>query len=482
MKALLSGHPSRVFLPALLCAASLLFAQAPADDIWSSIDEGKPAAEAPPAPGTDSPAAEPTSAPAPESAQAAAPEENLPRGGAGRAMRTEPEPAPAPVPEAAAPAAETAPEGTAGAPAAPAGEERTAENAAPADGADSTGAAETPENAPAAEGGTVAEADSAARDTVAAATDEKAEAAIAAAAADSAAIADRDSAAAKRQELLGTVKVSQVGGVTGLERYRSPRKALFMSLLVPGLGQFYVGGAPATYVRGGVYVALEATLIACWWTLGAGAYDDKVSEARKWRKKNFSDSLYEARTRALYRQADEDHREAFKNANLAKRASWCDALYSESQESERKTCTDKMLTDGFDNHVATLAAEGFRPYDRDAYEILLESGDFVLGWKDTRSVDADYTTVFRTISSAQHDKYNKLRGEASDAADLETLFLGGILLNHIASAVDAVLTAHFHNQKLYEREAGIASRLQVGGWSGMGASGWENRVQLSLTF
>ncbi|MBP5188087.1 MAG: hypothetical protein J6Z50_03045, partial [Fibrobacterales bacterium] len=93
MKSALSGHPSRVLFPALLCAASLLFAQAPADDIWSSIDEGKPAAEAAPDPGPDSPATEPASAPAPESAQAAAPEENLPRGGAGRAMRTEPEPA-----------------------------------------------------------------------------------------------------------------------------------------------------------------------------------------------------------------------------------------------------------------------------------------------------------------------------------------------------------------------------------------------------
>ena len=216
--------------------------------------------------------------------------------------------------------------------------------------------------------------------------------------------------------------------------------------------------------------------------MGVQAYDDNVGKARSWRKKHFSDSLYETRMQSLYRQADEEHREAFREKNLLKRASWCDALSSESQEAERQVCADKMLTDDFDNHVARLAGEGFRPYDRDAYELLLESGDFVLGWDDTRKLDADFNTVVSTLRSAQADRYVSLRDKASRAADLQMVFIGGVLLNHIVSAVDAALTAHFHNQKLYEREAGIASRISVASGGGFGAGGWENRVVATLSF
>ena len=458
----------------LLCAAPPAWTQGAGDDLWADLDAPAAApapqpAEAAPAPAEPAAAPEAATAPAPESPAAAEP----------------PAPEAVAAPDSARPsddALRAASADSASAPAdAPAAAPDSALAEAPAPAADdSLRAAALPDSA-AAPVDALAAADSASS-AVPDSAALKAEAAIAAAAADTAAAAERDSAAARRKDLLGTVKVSQVGGVSQLENYRSPRRALFMSLLIPGLGQFYAGGSAATYVRGGVYLALEATLIACWWTMGVQAYDDNVGKARSWRKKHFSDSLYETRMQSLYRQADEEHREAFREKNLLKRASWCDALYSESQEAERKVCADKMLTDDFDNHVARLAGEGFRPYDRDAYELLLESGDFVLGWDDTRKLDADFNTVVSTLRSAQADRYVSLRDKAGRAADLQMVFIGGVLLNHIVSAVDAALTAHFHNQKLYEREAGIASRISVASGGGFGAGGWENRVVATLSF
>ena len=68
-----------------------------------------------------------------------------------------------------------------------------------------------------------------------------------------------------RRELLGPVKVSKVHGIDEMKgRYKNPRKALFLSLLVPGAGQMYVGGNTSTYVRGGVYMALEVFMWSGW--------------------------------------------------------------------------------------------------------------------------------------------------------------------------------------------------------------------------
>ena len=54
-----------------------------------------------------------------------------------------------------------------------------------------------------------------------------------------------------------------------------------------------------------------------------------------------------------------------------------------------------------------------------------------------------------------------MRDRANQYARMQTYFLGGIVLNHIVSALDAALAARFHNKALYQTEARWYDRVRL---------------------
>jgi len=54
-----------------------------------------------------------------------------------------------------------------------------------------------------------------------------------------------------------------------------------------------------------------------------------------------------------------------------------------------------------------------------------------------------------------------MRSRANELADMQAWFLGGLILNHIVSAVDATLAARSHNMALYEEKLSWIDKMRL---------------------
>lgn len=296
---------------------------------------------------------------------------------------------------------------------------------------------------------------------------------------------DISSSSMSRRDLLGPVKVSKVYGMDELKgRYKSPRKALFMSLVVPGSGQLYVGGSTFTYVRGGAYLALEAALWGSWAYFSVYKYNDQVDKYKKFAQKHYSIGRYEAKMRELYGQlSDETEESRFETRYMNNREAFCEAIYGDAGNSGCYTSgrlfyKDKAHTDRFSVMNAsaledaslgeeTKAVGAF--FDASALYQQISDKSYVLGWDDVEDQavainlgleDDDLEDGIVPLGkSSNMDKYRSMRNKANDYADMQVWFFGGLILNHIISAVDAAFTANAHNKVLYSEELSWYDRL-----------------------
>jgi len=271
-----------------------------------------------------------------------------------------------------------------------------------------------------------------------------------------------------RRELLGPVKVSKVNGMDEMKgRYKSPRKAMFMSLVIPGAGQMYVGGSTFTYVRGGVYLALEAALWGGWYYYSIYKYDKQVSRYKKFAKSHYSIGRYERGMRDLYNADAVNYESEFRRRYLGSRESFCEGIFGSAT---MHGCYDKTYLYyndedykvDFVNNPKSLRSEMDKiSFDSPSEVYQLISGqDYVLGWDDVEDVavatsleleDPNSETVILGTSENMKE-YRSMRSKANDYADMQVWFFGGLILNHIVSAVDALFTANAHNKSLYAEE------------------------------
>ena len=288
------------------------------------------------------------------------------------------------------------------------------------------------------------------------------------------------SSSMSRRDLLGPVKVSKVYGMDELKgRYKSPRKALFMSLVVPGSGQLYVGGSTFTYVRGGAYLALEAALWGSWAYFSVYKYNDQVDKYKKFAKTHYSIGRYEAGMRELYGQlSDETEETRFETRYMNNREAFCEAIYGNAATAGCYTAgrlfyNDKNHRNQFGDKDKSLGeeSEDLRKdfYDAAALYQQISDKSYVLGWDDVEEPAAAMNLgleddeledgIVPLGKSSNMDKYRAMRNKANDYADLQVWFFGGLILNHIISAVDAAFTANAHNKVLYSEELSWYDRL-----------------------
>lgn len=291
---------------------------------------------------------------------------------------------------------------------------------------------------------------------------------------------DISSSSISRRDLLGPVKVSKVYGIDEMKgRYRSPRKALFMSLVVPGSGQLYVGGSTFTYVRGGVYLALEAALWGSWYYFSVYKYNDQVKKYKKYAKEHYSIGRYEAGMRDLYGQlSDEMEESRFEARYMSSREGFCEAIYGSATASNCYTAgrlfnQDKAHYDRFSVSNPSSLKDEIKTvgsfYDAPAVYQQISDKSYVLGWDDVTDPaiainleleEEDPSDGLVPLGKSKHmDEYRSMRGKANDYADMQVWFFGGLILNHLVSAIDAAFTANSHNKTLYSEELSWYDRL-----------------------
>jgi hypothetical protein len=277
--------------------------------------------------------------------------------------------------------------------------------------------------------------------------------------------------------------------------YRNPKKALFMSLVVPGLGQAYIGQSAFTYARGAAYFATDVTLGLLWYNFSVVKYDKQVKTYRAYADEHWNQRAYEDSV-SQFSSGNVDQF-LFDRFNPA-RGTYCAAVQEGTSSSTAakflKACQtpydDQVINDydAFRNSIGSDPAAG-RSARRAAfpdpvsfYEAIGANKEFIFGWDDAAGAGYDFSDSSIAGTSAHRDVYNGMRQKAKDYSRMQTWFIGGIVLNHIASAVDAALTARRHNRVLYQGEARWYDRVNLDG--GMAFDEGRPRTQLtaSLTF
>lgn len=218
---------------------------------------------------------------------------------------------------------------------------------------------------------------------------------------------------------------------------KSSRKAFFLSLLLPGLGETYVGSK-----RSFIFFGVEAL---SWWMYVTNT-----------QKGNDLEKDYES-------FADKNwHYDDITDANQYNYWEWLKKQYSvpDSIGSRDFSKIDKFIenkTSGSSGggSIHNLPSTKTQQY----YEMTGKYDQFVFGWSDIDDNNKNgepinpnlsangYKLDTQSVNSPMRTKYMNMRGDSNDKLKAGQTGLQLMMINRIISAVDAARLAYHHNQK-----------------------------------
>ncbi len=302
-----------------------------------------------------------------------------------------------------------------------------------------------------------------------------------------------DSAHATRKSKPRLVRETTINTINQMKgNYRSPKRALFMSLVIPGLGQAYVGQSTFNYARAAAYLSTDILMGVLWYHYVVVKHDRVVKNYH-----HFADTFW---SQSRYEDGIANHLGTgfdLRNPTRAVEKGYCDAVLAPGDPSlvgckDPVTVANKSSYDNFnatvhlqDNLSADsigLLRSGFTdPYQ--FYEMIGQEQEFITGWQRL-STEGSIVFTDSTIvgTSALRNQYISMRAQANRYSRMQAWFVGGMVLNHIVSALDAALTARYNNKRLYESNAMWYDRLHLDGGLAFD-QGWpKTNVTASLSF
>lgn len=244
-----------------------------------------------------------------------------------------------------------------------------------------------------------------------------------------------------------------------IEDFRSPKTAFFSSLVLPGAGQAYVATGQGGWLRASIWFVSEAALWTGLYKYGLEAKDKALREQdeayKKWSFQKYetfiSDSLKQAR--------DNQDEDSFTEEFLTTRFDYCRSIHS--QEDLRDICENFSET-RYKEHLTLIQNPNFEIDEKTQLLKILTYNDYLSGW----SING------QTELSDAIDEEEKAR-------DMASLFLTGIIFNHLLSALDAAWMAYSGNKALYKPN----SKPSMTGLQGYLRPDMQGQVQwkLSLT-
>lgn len=201
---------------------------------------------------------------------------------------------------------------------------------------------------------------------------------------------------------------------------KSPKKAFFLSLLVPGLGELYSG---AKWRAAGFMAAEGLTWLAyvSWRSKG----NDLKADFRTFADQHWSEATYRA---------------------------W--QAYNQSHpESQQYYETETLPT----------KAEDTQQY----YELIGKYAQFIYGWDD---VTTPFTTVNMSIQSTLQQDYETQRNESNKHLKRASRIAGLTVLNRIVSAIHA--SAYVRTQQQSSSNASV--------WLDLSPIDWQGRSTIEL--
>lgn len=201
------------------------------------------------------------------------------------------------------------------------------------------------------------------------------------------------------------------------DKEKDPVLGAVFSGLIPGTGQIYANN----YIKAGIFLAVEAGL----W-IAYGIYQNKGNDQTEFYQ-NYADGSWD-----VYRYAQWLVDQQFTGSSVIN-----------PNEPDKNVLRGQINICESQNFSHTLPPFGDQQY----YEVIGKYQNFLKGWSDAIGKDINKNN-YGTYQLDQVDYYMGERALANDYYSYGTTTLMIVILNHIVSAIDGVLSVNSYNNKI----------------------------------